>query len=130
VAVQLTLSCQITHRLLVALDRCLATRLSIESQQEFLATTPKSLALDAAACAITDGKLERAVELLEQGRAIVWARLRGYRHSVEKLHEVDSELAMEFQMLSARLEQYATSSDAALKPILNLLGRRFPSRRK
>jgi tetratricopeptide (TPR) repeat protein len=100
---------------LIALDRCLATQLSIESQQEFIATTPKSLALDAAACAITDGKLERAVELLEQGRAIVWARLRGYRHSLEKLFEIDSELAEEFQMLSARLEQHATSSGVEMK---------------
>jgi tetratricopeptide (TPR) repeat protein len=102
-------------RSLTALDRCLATRLSIESQQQFIAKTPKSLTLDAAACAIANGELESAVELLEQGRAIVWARLRGYRHSLEKLHEVDSELAQEFQMLSAQLEQQATSSDFGMK---------------
>ena len=102
-------------RSLIALDRCLATRLSIESQHQFLTTTPKSLALDAAACAIAGGELKRAVELLEQGRAIVWARLRGYRHSLEKLHEVDSELAKEFQKLSAQLEQHATSSDVGMK---------------
>jgi hypothetical protein len=100
---------------LIVLDRCLATRLSIELQQEFIATIPKSLALDAAACAIADGKNERAVELLEQGRAMVWARLQGYRHSLEKLHEVDSELAEEFRMLSARLEQHATSSGVQMK---------------
>jgi len=62
---------QAYSRSLIALDCCLATRLSIESQQQFIATIPKSLALDAAACAIADGKLERAVELLEQGRAMV-----------------------------------------------------------
>ena len=34
------------------------------------------------------GKLKSAVELLEQGRALVWARLQVYQHSLEKLCQV------------------------------------------
>ena len=64
-----------------ALNRRLFSKPGIESQQEFLPVVPNSLALEAAACAIEGEKLKTAVKLLEQGRAVVWARLRGYRHS-------------------------------------------------
>jgi hypothetical protein len=79
-------------------------------QQQFLVTAPKSLALDAAATAIMEGMLETAVELLEQGRAILWSRMRGYRHSVEKLRGIDRGLAVEFETVSGQLERHVTSS--------------------
>jgi CHAT domain-containing protein/tetratricopeptide (TPR) repeat protein len=112
---------------LMLLDRCLAMKPNIESQQKFLTGTPKSLALDAAACAIAQGKLETAIELLEQGRAIVWSRMRGYRHSLEELQEVDNNLAEEFQMLSGQLEQQATSPDSEMKVSETVLGLTGPS---
>jgi CHAT domain-containing protein/tetratricopeptide (TPR) repeat protein len=89
------------------LDRCLISRSSVESQQRFLATAriPRSLASDAAAAAIDAGDLEAAVELLEQGRAILWSKIEGYRYPLDQLRQVDEELADLFQTLSIELER-------------------------
>jgi len=100
---------------LTLLDHCFLTTPTVESQQKFLATAvPRSLALDAASSAIDDGQLETAVELLEQGRAILWSKLRGYRHSLEKLHLADRGLANQFETLSHRREHLAMSSESEL----------------
>jgi len=99
---------------LTLLDRCLIATPTVESQQKFLATTatvPKSLASDAASSAIDAGQLKAAVELLEQGRAILWSKMRGYRHPLEGLRDIDRELADQFEMLSGQLERYAMFSE-------------------
>ena len=96
------------------LDRCLILAPTIESQQNFLATcdiVPKALALDAASSAIDAGELRSAVKLLEQGRAVLWSKLRGYRHPLDKLRAIDKELVDEFQALSGQLEHLAMSSE-------------------
>ena len=61
------------------------------------------------------GKLKSAVELLEQGRAVVWARLQVYQHSLEKPRQVDDGIVKDFQTLGARLEEHAISSDVGMK---------------
>jgi tetratricopeptide (TPR) repeat protein len=93
------------------LDRCLIFHPSIESQQKFLATAhiPRSLASDAASAAIGAGDLEAAVELLEQGRAILWSKMEGYRYPLNQLHLVDKELADRLQTLSIELEFLSVS---------------------
>jgi hypothetical protein len=70
-----------------------------------------SLASDAASSAIEAGNLETAVELLEQGRTILWSRMRGYRHSLDKLRDVNRDLANEFDRVSREVEHHAISSD-------------------
>lgn len=99
---------------LTLLDRCLVTNPSLESQQKFLAssTVPNSLASDAAASAIEAEQLESAVELLEQGRTILWSKMRGYRHPLKQLGEVNEELANRFETLSGQLERHAISSES------------------
>jgi hypothetical protein len=97
------------------LDRCLVLAPTVESQQNFLAATnivPKALALDAASSAIDAGELRSAVELLEQGRAVLWSKLRGYRHPLDELRAIDEELADQFKALSSQLECLATSSES------------------
>ena len=47
------------------------------------------------------GKLKSAIELLEQGRAVVWARLQVYRHLLEKPRQVYDGIVKDFQMLGA-----------------------------
>jgi tetratricopeptide (TPR) repeat protein len=91
------------------LQQCTLATPSIWSQHDTLARAPKSLASDAAACAIEDGRLETAVELLEQGRSILWSRLSGYRRPLDKLREFDGELAKEFEKISRQLESTAVS---------------------
>jgi tetratricopeptide (TPR) repeat protein len=69
------------------LERCLISYPSVESQQKFLATAhiPRSLASEAASTAIAADDLEAAVELLEQGRAILWSKMEGYRYPLVQL---------------------------------------------
>ena len=97
------------------LDRCLILAPTVELQQNFLAATntvPKTLALDAASSAIDAGEIGSAVELLEQGRAVLWAKLRGYRHPLDELRAIDKELLTEFEALSRQLERLAMSSES------------------
>lgn len=99
------------------LDHCLIARPTVEQQQQFLATgttVPKSLASDAAACAIDAGQLDKAVEMLEQGRCILWTKMRGYRNQLQQLHQVDSDLADKFKTVSVELEHLALSTASEL----------------
>ena len=89
---------------------------SVESQQWFLASAdiPRSLASDAASAAIDAGDLEAAVELLEQGRVILWSKMEQYRHPLDQLREVDRELADLLQTLNAEREHISVSSRSGL----------------
>jgi CHAT domain-containing protein len=101
-------------KVLTLLDRCLVAIPTTELQQQFLRTNnlvPRYLASDAASSAIDAGQLETAVEFLEQGRAILWSKMRGYRHPLKDLHDVDRQLAEHFQILSGQLESLATFSE-------------------
>lgn len=96
------------------LDLCLVSRPTVELQRQFLASVdnlPKSFASDAAASAIGLGKLEQAVELLEQGRSILWSKMRGYRNSLEQLRRTNGRLAERFAKVSTELEHLALSSE-------------------
>jgi CHAT domain-containing protein len=73
---------------------------------------PRSLVPDAVACAIESGRIEKAIEILEQGRAIMWSRMRGFRHPLVKLHDSHPELGTRFKTLSAQLELQATTVQA------------------
>jgi CHAT domain-containing protein len=89
---------------------------SVESQQSFLASAhiPKALASDAASAAIEVGDLEAAVELLEQGRVILWSKMEQYRHPLDQLRQVDRELADLLQALSIKREHLSLSSGSRL----------------
>ncbi|KAI0265371.1 hypothetical protein BC834DRAFT_182837 [Gloeopeniophorella convolvens] len=67
------------------------------------------LPLEYASYQIEEGDLERAVEVLEQGRALLWSEMRGLRTSVDRLARVDPVLAGEFQSINHALEQLTTS---------------------
>ena len=101
------------------LDRCLISYPNIESQQRFLATAhiPRSLASDAASAAIDVKELEAAAELLEQGRAMLWSKLKGYRYPLDQLHQVNRLLADELGALGVELEHLALSSES--RPLLH-----------
>ncbi|KAH8111138.1 TPR-like protein [Phellopilus nigrolimitatus] len=67
-----------------------------------------TLASDAASYAIE-------IEMLEQGRGLIWSQLRGFRTPIERLREVNKGLADRFQGASRELESLVTSSES--KPI-------------
>ena len=99
---------------LTLLGRRLTMAPTIESQQNLLATVPKSLALDAASCSINRGDSRTAIELLEQGRAVLWSKLRSYRHPLDKLRTIDKGLFDRFEILSDQLECLAMSVESRL----------------
>ncbi|KAH8111130.1 TPR-like protein [Phellopilus nigrolimitatus] len=74
-----------------------------------------TLASDAASYAIENGEVAQAVEMLEQGRALIWSQMRGLRTPIEQLREVNKGLADRFLSTSRELESLATSSES--KPI-------------
>ena len=69
-------------------------------------------ALNAASHSISRGEFRSAIELLEQGRAVLWSKLRGYRHPLDKLRTIDDELFDQFQTLSGQLECLAMSVES------------------
>ncbi|KAG8942813.1 hypothetical protein FRC03_002867 [Tulasnella sp. 419] len=92
------------------LDQYVLTRTSVISRHQHLSDViPTAVASDAASNAIEMGKLETAVEFLEQGKTILWSQLGRYRTPLDELHKVDKELAMEFERLSLQLETAVVS---------------------
>ncbi|PSR99051.1 hypothetical protein PHLCEN_2v4208 [Hermanssonia centrifuga] len=69
----------------------------------------KNLASSAASYAIEIGNTERAVEMLERGRGLLWSQMRGFRSPLDRLREVDTSLADQFSSISRALEVLAIS---------------------
>jgi len=79
--------------------------LDLQSRQQALTSGSDGLARDAAACAIRSGQYGKAVELLEEGRAIFWSQALQLRTPMSHLREVAPELEMKLKSLSFALEQ-------------------------
>lgn len=62
------------------------------------------MATEAAAAAISAKQYNTALELLEQGRAIIWNRIFHLHTPVDALHHKEPILAMEFTCISKALE--------------------------
>lgn len=60
------------------------------------------------------------MEFLEQGRAILWSKMKGYRHPLDYLHEVNRALADQFKKLCGQLEHLVMSSQP--EHITSLIG--------
>ena len=57
-----------------------------------------------------EGKLESAIETLEQGRALLWSEMHGLRTSTDQLRTVDPDLAERFTAINKELEVLTTST--------------------
>jgi hypothetical protein len=101
---------------LTRLDQRISMSPTIQSWQKSLSAVQMSLASDAAASAIEAGHLYTAVELLEQGGAILWSKMQGFRHPLDKLRDVNRDLADEFDRTSRGLEHHAMSLDIESPP--------------
>jgi hypothetical protein len=66
----------------------------------------QNIAVDAAACAISTDRPELAVELLEQGRAVLLTQAGHYRTRVDELEAIDPNLAGEFRKTSREMEAF------------------------
>ncbi|KAF7980733.1 hypothetical protein HWV62_36747 [Athelia sp. TMB] len=69
-----------------------------------------SLAMSAAAHAIQQNQPEKAIEMLEQGRGMLYSNIRGYREPVDAVRRVNAALANRFKATSEQLEALAISS--------------------
>ncbi|GAA0402281.1 CHAT domain-containing protein [Acrocarpospora corrugata] len=67
------------------------------------------LATDAAACAIAHGDLQRALELLEQGRSVLWSQQLDIRTDLTALKAKAPDLAARLQRLHAGLDSAAVN---------------------
>ncbi|KAI0252344.1 TPR-like protein [Lactifluus subvellereus] len=70
----------------------------------------RSLPMDAASYAIESRTYEEAIEMLEQGRALLWSGMRSLRTPLDDLHKVDKSLADEFTKISQGLEALITTT--------------------
>ncbi|KAL5521031.1 hypothetical protein ACEPAG_8953 [Sanghuangporus baumii] len=103
------------HRAFMSLlQRALAVKPTLSEQHNFLRNHGhyQSLTLDAASHAIDKGQYTLAIEFLEQGRALLWSQMRGFRTSLEWLSEVDGTLAERFEVCNRRLEALMTVSES------------------
>ncbi|KDQ54120.1 hypothetical protein JAAARDRAFT_182520 [Jaapia argillacea MUCL 33604] len=83
------------------LPQLAALGVDLQSRQKMLDAGGSGLACDAAACALRDGKLDKAVELLESGRGVFWSQGLQLRSPVDKL---PPSLAEKLRNVSRELE--------------------------
>src|SRR5215470_13654709 len=76
-----------------------------QDQQHLLQAHAASLGRDGAACAIAAGRLDLAVELVEQGRGVFWSQLLDTRTDLTALRQAAPDLAEQLQDCRALLEQ-------------------------
>ncbi|KAG1823194.1 CHAT domain-containing protein [Suillus variegatus] len=67
------------------LDAYMSTTASVSSRHNIMKDFPSTLAVDAASCALRSGDVCRAVELLEQGRTIIWTQMTRLRTPLDSL---------------------------------------------
>ena len=87
-----------------------------QDQQHLLQVHAASLARDGAACAIAAGRLNLAVELLEQGRGVFWSQLLDGRTDLTELQQVAPHLARQLLHCRAVLEQ-STAPTSSPTPV-------------
>ncbi|KIL66749.1 hypothetical protein M378DRAFT_160226 [Amanita muscaria Koide BX008] len=117
------------HRHDVALDAyarcfellatCLSVNESLEFRQEAVKSVPAHLGLESALYALQVGDICRAVELLEQGRTLLWTHISRYRVQIDHVMQNDEhahELVTKFRNLSSMLSiSHATQASEELK---------------
>jgi len=90
------------------LDAYISTTASVSFRHNMVKIFPNTLAVDAASCALRSGDVRRAVELLEQGRTIIWTQMTRLRTPLDSLQARGGEavgLVKKFRDLSFLLEK-------------------------
>ncbi|KAG2134106.1 CHAT domain-containing protein [Suillus clintonianus] len=70
------------------LDTYMSATASVSSRHDVMKDFPSTLAVDAASCALRSGNMCRAVELLEQGRTIIWTQMTRLRTPLDGLQDL------------------------------------------
>lgn len=112
----------------VGLLALVAPRNLHRSDQEYWLAELAGLGTEAAACCLQAGQIDRAVELWEQGRGVLYAQALDTRTDVDQLAEQHPELAAEFVRLRAELDSMSTS-EVATAPALASITRQLRGER-
>jgi tetratricopeptide (TPR) repeat protein len=86
---------------------------TLETQHYRLVSLPEeplSLPSNYASYQVYTGQLNKAIESLERGRALLWSEMRSFRTSADRLAAVNLTLAEEFVAIDNKLEQVTTST--------------------
>ncbi|KAI0250748.1 TPR-like protein [Lactifluus subvellereus] len=101
------------RKALSLLQRAIDLGPTVQTRHEYISGRDieplRSLSMNAASYAIESRAYEEAIEMLEQGRALLWSGMRSLRTPLEHLHEVDKSLADEFTEISQALEAIITT---------------------
>ncbi|KDR69604.1 hypothetical protein GALMADRAFT_1352198 [Galerina marginata CBS 339.88] len=89
---------------LQGLPKLAALSFDVKSRQQALVTDSDGLARDASIFAIQAGKLDKAIEFLEAGRAVFWSQFLSLRSPLEQLREISPELADKLRETATGLE--------------------------
>jgi tetratricopeptide (TPR) repeat protein len=95
-------------RSLELLDSYLSATASVSARHQARLNFSANLSVDAASCALRCGDICQALELLEQGRTILWNQMAQFRTQLERLDVEDPHaefLIQRFQHLSFMLNQ-------------------------
>ncbi|KAG1842271.1 CHAT domain-containing protein [Suillus subalutaceus] len=90
------------------LDAYMSTTASVSSRHNIMKDFPNTLAVDAASCALRSGDVCHAVELLEQGRTIIWTQMTRLRTPLDDLQihgDHAAALMKKFRDLSSLLDK-------------------------
>lgn len=87
------------------LDTAVARSSSLQNQYHQLARSPNQVATEAASFAIFHNRLQKAVEFVEQGRALIYAQLSRYRVVLGTLREEYPDLESRFASISKELDE-------------------------
>ncbi|KAG1811962.1 CHAT domain-containing protein [Suillus variegatus] len=102
------------------LDAYMPVTASVSSRHTVITEFPSTLAMDAASCALRSDDVGRAVELLEQGRTIIWtqmARLRTPLDSLQTCGDHALTLMKRFRELSSLLDKPPASHSEGTRRI-------------
>ena len=86
-----------------------APTLEIQHAHLFSKKDIPKMPLEYASYLIHIGQLEQAIETLEQGRALLWSEMRGFRTSTDHLRSARPELADRLMKINKELETVSTS---------------------
>jgi hypothetical protein len=89
---------------LQALPKLAALSFDLKSRQEGLFKNTDGLARDASRFAIQAGKIDKAIQFLEEGRAIFWSQFLSLRSPFEQLNVIAPKLAEKLQDTADALE--------------------------
>ncbi|KAI0246757.1 CHAT domain-containing protein [Lactifluus subvellereus] len=102
------------RKALSLLQRAIDLGPTVQTRHEYISGRDvdplRSLPMEAASYAIESRAYEEAIEMLEQGRALLWSGMRSLRTPLDHLHEVDKSLADEFTEISQALETTITTT--------------------